>query len=242
MAEQRSSTGPVLCWDTRPGEHRPLVQRERSALRDAAQADVDERFYAIVTDLVGAPTELVGADGELAWQACSTLWGAVTGTGTVDCPLRFPGQYADPESGLHYNVLRHYDPATARYVSPDPLGLGGGPDPHAYVPNPTRWLDPLGLTPCGTELYRGMREADGLPVTGPTARTLGARPGVDVPVGPDGMVHPGTGGVSVSPDSPLNLPPHRRPPEFGGTGRDPVWRLDERDLPDGLSYPPAPCR
>jgi len=157
LAEQRSSTGPVLCWDTRPGEHRPLVQRERSALRDAAQADVDERFYAIVTDLVGAPTELVGADGELAWQACSTLWGAVTGTGTVDCPLRFPGQYADPESGLHYNVLRHYDPATARYVSPDPLGLGGGPDPHAYVPNPTRWLDPLGLTPCGTELYRPPR-------------------------------------------------------------------------------------
>ena len=87
-----------------------------------------------------------------------------------------------------------------------------------------------------------MREADGLPVTGPTARTLGARPGVDVPVGPDGMVHPGTGGVSVSPDSPLNLPPHRRPPEFGGTGRDPVWRLDERDLPDGLSYRPDPVR
>jgi hypothetical protein len=55
------------------------------------------------------------------------------------------------------------------------------------------------------------------------------------------MVHPTTGGMSVSPDSPLNLPPHRRPPEFGGSGRDPVWRLTERDLPDGLGYRPDPA-
>ncbi|WP_286157426.1 RHS repeat-associated core domain-containing protein, partial [Streptomyces somaliensis] len=59
-----------------------------------------------------------------------------------------PGQYYDPETGLHYNVFRHYDPETARYLSPDPLGLAPAPNPAAYVDNPHTWTDPLGLAPC----------------------------------------------------------------------------------------------
>jgi hypothetical protein len=59
---------------------------------------------------------------------------------------------------------------------------------------------------------------------GPTARTLGVRPGYDIPV-VAGRVGPGTGGMSVAPDSPMNLPDHRRPPKFGGTGKDPVWGI-----------------
>ncbi len=35
-----------------------------------------------------------------------------------------------------------------RYTSPDPLGLTPALDLHNYTPNPTRWTDPLGLTPC----------------------------------------------------------------------------------------------
>lgn len=116
--------------------------------RELSQAEVDERFYGIVTDIVGTPTELYRPDGTIAWQATATLWGATAGTGTATCPLRFPGQYEDDESGLHYNFYRYYDPRTGRYTSPDPLGLDGGDDPGAYVPNPLRWTDPLGLTPC----------------------------------------------------------------------------------------------
>ncbi|MFD9124449.1 RHS repeat domain-containing protein [Kitasatospora sp. NPDC059571] len=56
-----------------------------------------------------------------------------------------PGQYHDDESGLAHNYFRYYDPATGRYLSSDPLGLGAGPNPHAYVPNPLAWIDPLGL-------------------------------------------------------------------------------------------------
>ncbi|RAG82762.1 type IV secretion protein Rhs, partial [Streptacidiphilus pinicola] len=62
-------------------------------------------------------------------------------------PLRFPGQYFDPETRLHYNLHRHYDPETARYTSPDPLGLTPAPNPDAYVDNPHTWSDPLGLSP-----------------------------------------------------------------------------------------------
>ncbi|MCM1236256.1 MAG: hypothetical protein NC489_39755 [Ruminococcus flavefaciens] len=51
------------------------------------------------------------------------------------------------------------------------------------------------------------------------------------------MVHPKTGGMSVS-SSPKDLPPHRKPPEFGGTGKDPVWKMNTSDLGPDLDYVP----
>ena len=39
--------------------------------------------------------------------------------------IRFPGQYFDEETGLHYNRFRYYDPAIGRYVSADPIGQFG---------------------------------------------------------------------------------------------------------------------
>ncbi|WP_165956250.1 DUF6531 domain-containing protein [Streptomyces hainanensis] len=138
----------------------PLAQRERRRVSAEAPQDVvDQRFFAIVSDLIGTPTELVDEAGETVWRAEATLWGltrgrpgdatADTATATADTPLRFPGQYFDPETELHYNYFRLYDPAVARYLSPDPLGLDGGPNPHSYVVNPLLWLDYLGLLSCG---------------------------------------------------------------------------------------------
>jgi hypothetical protein len=75
---------------------------------------------------------------------------------------------------------------------------------------------------------------DGYPEVGPTARTLGVRPGIDVLVDEAGQVQSGFGGVSVAPDSPAGLPAHRRPPGLGGTGKDPVDRVRTRRL--------NPCR
>lgn len=72
-------------------------------------------------------------------------------------------------------------------------------------------------------IYRSMIEEGGYPKPGDTARTLGVRLGVDISAGPSGFVVPGTGGMSVAPMTPLNLPVHRRPRILGGTGKDPVW-------------------
>ena len=62
--------------------------------------------------------------------------------------LRFPGQYADSESGLIYNYYRTYDPTTGRYSESEPIGLGGGLNTYGYAyQNPLRHTDPSGLNP-----------------------------------------------------------------------------------------------
>ncbi|GGJ52311.1 RHS repeat domain-containing protein [Streptomyces brasiliensis] len=143
-----SSETSTLTWE-RDGT-RPLAQTERITLADAPQEVVDERFYAMVTDLVGTPTELVSEGGDVVWRADATLWGVPGPQESLDTstPLRFPGQYFDPETQLHHNFFRYYDPVAAAYISADPLGLDAGPNPCAYVPNPLSWLDYLGLLTC----------------------------------------------------------------------------------------------
>jgi len=66
----------------------------------------------------------------------------------VDNPLRFQGQYFDAETGLHYNRHRYYNPSAGRFLTPDPIKLAGGLNSYQYVPNPTGWIDPLGLNGC----------------------------------------------------------------------------------------------
>ncbi|MFJ7264944.1 putative T7SS-secreted protein [Streptomyces globosus] len=140
---EQTSGAITLTW-THQGLH-PVTQTERMA-----QDEVDDRFFTIVTDLVGTPTHLLAEDGTTAWHTRTTLWGTTTWNrdATAYTPLRFPGQYFDPESGLHHNYFRTYDPETARYLTPDPLGLSPAPNPATYVDNPHSWTDPLGLAPC----------------------------------------------------------------------------------------------
>ncbi|MGP3968015.1 DUF6531 domain-containing protein [Streptomyces sp. 6N223] len=151
LVEQTTTSGDqeqdgpaTLTWNY-DGLH-PVTQVEGTS-RDASQSEIDRRFYAIVTDLVGTPTELFDDTGAIVWQERTTLWGsvAVRPDGTAYIPLRFPGQYRDPETGWHYNFHRHYDPETARYTTPDPLGLTPAPNHYTYPHNPHTWADPLGL-------------------------------------------------------------------------------------------------
>ena len=89
----------------------------------------------------------------MAWAGRLSTWGEVTewpvaanDADKLSCNLRFAGQYADEESGLHYNRFRYYDNGTGQYLSPDPIGLSGGVNPYGYVHNPLGWVDPLGLS------------------------------------------------------------------------------------------------
>jgi RHS repeat-associated protein len=161
LVEQSETGGPdepeqVTTWDYQPGTFTPLAQSSRTLMRDATQDEIDQRFYAIITDLTGTPSELIAEDGTLAGYQQHTLWGGtIWHPGGASVPLRFPGQYADPETGLHYNNSRYYDPVTGGYLTPDPLGLVPAPNPHAYVPNPLVLIDPLGLEPGAAPLALG---------------------------------------------------------------------------------------
>lgn len=138
----------TLTWEH--DGYAPLVQVETKTLSEVPQNVIDRRFFAIVTDQIGTPTELVDESGDIAWRARATVWGITVWNrdATAHTPLRFPGQYFDPETELHQNYFRHYDPETARYLTLDPLGLDPAPNPATYVDNPLTLSDPLGLTPC----------------------------------------------------------------------------------------------
>ncbi|MFE0027554.1 RHS repeat-associated core domain-containing protein [Amycolatopsis sp. NPDC059021] len=152
LAEQVRDDAYATTWNWEPGSFRALSQTERVRGGERGQDWVDEAFYSIVTDLVGTPSELVDTTGTVVWRCQANLWGQEIAPATdgARTPLRFPGQYFDPETGLSYNNFRHYDPETGRYTSNDPLGIAGSPHPQAYVPNPTAAIDPMGLTPCKT--------------------------------------------------------------------------------------------
>lgn len=86
------------------------------------------------------------------------------------------------------------------------------------------------------KVYRSMRASvDNLPELRPDARSLGVRPGIDLPIA-HGLVSESMGGMSVAPHSPMSLPPHRLPHKFGGTGKDPVWEFDLNELPPSLKF------
>ncbi|WP_082493086.1 RHS repeat-associated core domain-containing protein [Acidovorax sp. Leaf76] len=65
----------------------------------------------------------------------------------VQYNLRYPGQYFDEESGLHYNHFRSYDPKNGgRYTQADPIGLEGGWNRFGYVgADPLSYWDKYGL-------------------------------------------------------------------------------------------------
>jgi RHS repeat-associated protein len=167
LAEQAEATDSgerVTTWEYRPGTYAPILQAEHESVRDAPQDEIDRRFYSIITDLTGAPAELLAEDGTLAGRQQRTLWGAtVWHSGGASTPLRFPGQYEDQETGLHYNNQRYYDPLTGSYLSPDPVGLEAGPNRHAYVANPYILMDPLGLMDCAASGNSGGTASRGIP-------------------------------------------------------------------------------
>ena len=96
---------------------------------------------------LGTPIMLTDDNGQTVWQADYSPFGSVNmPVNTVENNLRFPGQYYDQETGLHYNYHRYYDPDTGRYLTPDPIGLAGGINPFVYSNNnPINFIDPLGL-------------------------------------------------------------------------------------------------
>jgi uncharacterized protein RhaS with RHS repeats len=75
----------------------------------------DETAYYYHNDHLGTPQVLTNGSGNVVWKAKYTPFGeANISVETETNPFRFPGQYYDTETGLHYNYFRYYDPTTGR--------------------------------------------------------------------------------------------------------------------------------
>lgn len=102
-------------------------------------------------DHLGTPKVMTNEAQSVGWRMDTDPFGNVTGTPLMSGKnnLRFPGQYFDAETGLHYNFHRDYDPKTGRYIEADPIGLQGDLNMYAYgMSNPIQEMDPLGLAVC----------------------------------------------------------------------------------------------
>lgn len=103
-----------------------------------------------MADHVNAPLVLAQADGTTVWDWRNRdAFGNNAPIESTTLPrysLRFPGQIADPETGLYYNYYRDYDPQIGRYIESDPIGVDGGINTYSYVlNNPATSNDPFGL-------------------------------------------------------------------------------------------------
>ena len=135
-----------------------LADTPVASMRTAAGGGVD--IYPIYSDHLNTPRLITNAANQTVWEWKIDTFGASaanenpSGLGVFSFNLRFPGQYYDAETGLHYNYFRDYDPSVGRYVESDPIGLDGGVNLYAYVKNgPLRYYDPLGLEGCGSGFF-----------------------------------------------------------------------------------------
>jgi RHS repeat-associated protein len=108
--------------------------------------------YYVHSDHLETPRLMTDATARVTWKARHEAFGKAIvesdpdGDGIdVAFNQRLPGQYADAESGLHYNYQRDYDPQTGRYLQSDPIGVEGGVNLFLYVnANPVNYADPTG--------------------------------------------------------------------------------------------------
>ncbi|WP_394829904.1 RHS repeat-associated core domain-containing protein [Pendulispora albinea] len=210
--------GTAIMWLFEPESFSPVGKVEQSSGQRAKR-------YSIVADYLGTPEEMVDEAGEIVWKARLDAFGAsnVT-TGRKDtCPWRWPGQYEDDETGLHYNRFRYFDSTRGDYISQDPIRLAGGTELYGYTSDPLVWVDPFGLNEQGGDCGKKTGEID--PSNTPVYRggsSMQARP-IDVKIGPNGMVKP-TRGISLN-GNPAGLE------RFGGAFR-------VKSVPEGLAIVP----
>jgi RHS repeat-associated protein len=106
---------------------------------------VGSDYYWYQNDHLGTPQKLIASNGLVVWAGTYDSFGncQIEMEG-IENNFRFPGQYYDQETNLHYNLNRYYDPKLGRYLRTDPFGQGL--NLYAYVfNNPVSWIDPLGL-------------------------------------------------------------------------------------------------
>lgn len=145
------------------------------------QIDRSDHVSYFHLDQLGSVRATTDEAGSVTSTASYSPYGTATSTG--DAPaLGFAGEYTDAESGLVYLRARYYDPATAQFLTRDPIEDFTG-DPYGYANgNPIMNTDPSGLWAAGITL--GLHADIGF-----------VHVGVSTTIGIDGNGHVGVSGT-----------------------------------------------
>jgi RHS repeat-associated protein len=109
---------------------------------------LEAKCEMIHNDHLSTPQKMTDASGVVVWSADYKPFGEATinPSSTTTNNLRFPGQYYDAETGLHYNYMRDYSTVIGRYIEADPIGIKQGEN-HLFVyvdNNPMNFMDSTG--------------------------------------------------------------------------------------------------
>ena len=103
-----------------PQSYEPLAQ----VCTDNKQNHTQTRYFHC--DQIGVPRELTDDNGNLCWYGDYLGWGKLRNSHNLMAdahqPFRLQNQYADEETGLHYNFFRYYDLHIGRFTQQDPIG------------------------------------------------------------------------------------------------------------------------
>lgn len=139
-----------LAWD--PSTALPLLLSDGSTNyiygpqgEPIEHIDAEEEPTYYHHDQLGSTRLLSDAEGEPSATFTYDAYGSLKGsTGPQTTPLGYAGQYTLSQSGLQYLRARFYDPATAQFLTRDPLETTTR-EPYAYAfDNPLNATDPSG--------------------------------------------------------------------------------------------------
>ena len=118
--------------------------------------------YYYHRDDLGSTTTITDSSGNVAASYRYDAYGNLQQSAdTIGNPLRYTGAPFDSTTGLTYDRARFYDPATGRFLTPDPLGGG-----YAYAgDNPVNRVDPSGRAALNSHLIEGGDGGQGCTMT-----------------------------------------------------------------------------
>ncbi len=146
-----SGTTSYLAWDMT--EEPPLILSDgtNSYIYGPSNLPIEQINNSTGTveymhhDQQGSTRLLTGSTGTVTGKCSYSAYGTPTCEGTAATPLGWDGQYTSSDTGLQYLRNRVYDPATAQFLTVDPLAaLTQAPYNYAGD-NPINKLDRTGL-------------------------------------------------------------------------------------------------
>jgi RHS repeat-associated protein len=123
VAAERDSDGTLYRYVYAPDNTPLAVER--------TPAGAPAELFSYHTDAAGSVVAITGPSGAVVAEYQYDAFGAVTSVTGSDPiaernPLRYRAYYHDAATGLYYLPARSYDPATARFLSPDPAPPSAG--------------------------------------------------------------------------------------------------------------------